>query len=213
MISRLLTACVLVAALQLTLIAICRNSAPAIVHVPKMDPSTLPNSIGDFVGRDEPVDKNVLTVTQVDEMMNRVYRNGLGDSIVVHLGLWTQYDMSIPHKPDLCYPSAGWEIVGKRLVTVPVDEQDPITVKQFIFQRGTNRIAVVFWAQLADNVVTDSEGVRGLYQKARVTGEVFPYLVKTMLHTDARDLGQAEARLTRFVAALAPHVRRFVKAG
>ena len=203
---RLFVAIGLIAALQLTVIEICGTAfTPA--PMPEVGPATLPEIIGDFTGRDEPVDERVLTVTRVDAMLNRVYRNHLGDTVVVNLGVWTRYDMGIPHKPDLCYPSAGWEVVSRRLLDVPVGGQESKTIKQFVFQRGTSRIAVAFWAQIGDHTITDSEQIRELRQRARVTGESMGSLVKVMLHTDAKDVGQAEARLSRFVAALVPHIR------
>jgi hypothetical protein len=78
-------------------------------------------------------------------------------------------------------------------------------VKQFVFQRGTSRIAVVYWVQLGDEIVTESEGIRQLRQRLRRTGGNLPPLVKVMLQTDARDVDAAEARLDRFAAALAPY--------
>jgi hypothetical protein len=58
---------------------------------------------------------------------------------------------------------------------------------------------------LGDEIITESEGIRQLRQRLRRTGGNLPPLVKVMLQTDARDVDAAEARIDRFVAALAPY--------
>jgi EpsI family protein len=138
-------------------------------------------------------------------MVNRVYTNLLGDTVTANVGIWTDYNRGIPHGPQECYPSAGWEISNRREKVIPVRNHEPMQVKQFVFQRGTSRIAVVYWVQLGDEIVTESEGIRQLRQRLRRTGGNLPPLVKVMLQTDARDVDAAEARLDRFAAALAPY--------
>jgi EpsI family protein len=204
---RLLVAAGLVAASQLTVIAICGRTESTPAHLPAVGPTTLPKVIGDFTGRDEPLDEHILSATGADAMLNRVFRNRLGDTVFANVSLWTQSDMGIPHKPDQCYPSAGWEIVSRRMLDVPLSSGKTIQVKQFVFQRGTDRIAVAFWVHLGDEIVTESEGVRSMRQRLRKTGGPLPLLVKVMLHTEARDIAQAEARLSRFIAALEPYTQ------
>jgi EpsI family protein len=203
-ISRVLIASAVIAVLQLTLIGVCGTSGFEQAHMPTLGPETLPENIGDFAGKDEPLDERVVTNTRADGMLNRVYRNRLGDSVSVNLGVWTLFDFGIPHAPDTCYPAAGWETVSRQMVPVQIEGQNPITVKQFIFQRGTSRIAVAYWVQIGDVMITDNEPIRKMRQAARGTHEKLPPLVKVMLHTDARDVAQAEARLNRFVANLVP---------
>jgi mannose/fructose-specific phosphotransferase system component IIA len=54
---------------------------------------------------------------------------------------------------------------------------------------------------------TDSERVRQVRQQLRVSGGNLPLLVKVMLQTDATDIAQAEARLSRFIANLRPYTQ------
>jgi hypothetical protein len=137
-------------------------------------------------------------------MLNRVYKNQLGDEVIVNVGIWTKYNRGIPHAPDHCYPMAGWEIARRGKAMISSRPERPFRVKQFIFQRGTSRIAVACWVHLGDHVIIDSEEIRPMLQRLRQTGGKLPPLVKVMLHTSAPDIDQAEARLSRFADALLP---------
>jgi EpsI family protein len=204
MTARLLIVASLIAAAQVSVIGFDNALAPA--PLPIVGPNTLPQTVEDFVGHDEAMNERDLAVTQVDLMLNRVFRNRLGDTLFVNVGIWTHYDMGIPHKPDLCYPSAGWEIVSRKMLDIPVSGAS-IRIKLFIFQRNTSRIAVAYWVHLGDEIITDNESVRKMLQRRRPTGGSLPLLVKVMLHTDARDIVQAENRLVRMATELLPYTK------
>jgi hypothetical protein len=58
---------------------------------------------------------------------------------------------------------------------------------------------------LGSKCFADSEGVRQTRQQLRTSGGNLPPLIKVMLQTDGKDIGQAEARLSRFAASLMPY--------
>jgi EpsI family protein len=204
-VTRLTVVCFLTIGAQLMVIAIHGKMDPPPGPLPNIGPDTLPMNIGDFKGRDEPLDQRVFAATNADAMLNRVYRNELGDSVIASVGVWTEYKRGIPHRPELCYSTAGWDVVSRRLINIPINGGKPIQVKQFVFQRNASRVAVAFWVHVGDDCITESEDIRQLRQRLRATGGHLPPLIKVMLHTDARDLDQAEARLSRLVAAIAPY--------
>ncbi len=202
---RLFVVCGLVVVAQLLVIGIHSGTDPGPATLPKVGPQSLPEDIGDYSSRDEPLDEATVAAANADVMLNRVYENRLGDVVVVNVGIWTDYDRGIPHQPIVCYPSAGWEVASRRNVSIAVDQQQPFVVKQFVFQRDSSRIAVVFWVHLGDETITSNEPIRQILQRLRVAGGNRPPLVKVMLQTDAVDLEQANARLSRFAAALVPY--------
>jgi EpsI family protein len=165
----------------------------------------LPDEVGDFVGRDEPLDKRLVRGAEAATMINRVYRNRVGDAVIVNLGVWTQYKKVIPHAPEICYTMAGWEIASRRDMEVPTGSGKKARIKQFIFQNGTKRIAVAFWVHLDDEIFAEGENVRRARQRLRGTGDKLPPLIKVMLQTDAADVEQAQTRLSRFATSLLPY--------
>jgi EpsI family protein len=204
MIIRLLVAAGLVAAAQLTVLSIHSGMDPKPAALPQIGPETLPEVVGDYSGKDKPIDERVVAASNAEAMLNREYTNRLGDSVIVNVGIWTQYS-GIPHKPEECYPSAGWEIASRRLQTISVSGRKPIEFKQYVFQRGTDRIAVAYWVHVGKSTINDGEGMRRLRQHLRMSGENLPPLIKVMLQSNAQDMAQAEARLSRFAAATAPY--------
>lgn len=203
--SRLVVACAMIVAAQLVIVAMHRGTDPQPSAMPHVGPDSLPDRIGDFVGRDEPLDERIVAKTSCDAMLNRVYENRLGDLVTVNIGVWTDYRLGIPHSPEQCYPMAGWEFVKRRQVAVAIDDGRKVNTKQFLFQRDMLQIAVDYWVHLGDETVVQAEDVRKLRQRLRSSGGNLPPLVKVMLHTDARDPAHAEALLTRFIAALFPY--------
>jgi EpsI family protein len=202
MTGRLFLACAIVVAAQLVVVGIHQGTDPEPSPLPALGPDSLPQSVGDFVGRDEPMDERVVAKTSCDAMLNRAYENRLGDIVFVNVGVWTDYRLGIPHSPELCYPSAGWEFVTRREVALPVADGQQVNVKQFVFQRRDSQIAVNYWVHLGDETIAETEGIRALRQRLRTGGGKLPPLVKVMLHTDARDPAHAEAMLARFAVEL-----------
>ncbi|HEX6961721.1 MAG TPA: EpsI family protein [Lacipirellula sp.] len=203
--SRLLAAAALIVLSQAFVVAIERGLRPELSALPHTSSTTLPASIGDFIGQDKPLDERLVRASDAEAMLNRAYRNRLNDGVVVNVGIWTRFNMGIPHSPTECYPSAGWEISSRKVKQLPLDDGRRFDVKEFVFQRDDDRIAVMYWVHLGDEVITDSESIRQLRQRLRATGENLPALVKVMLQTDARNLELAESRLTRFAAQVLPH--------
>jgi EpsI family protein len=202
---RLLIACGLIVASQLVVVGIHRGTDPKPAELPQIGPTTIPENVGDFVGRDAPLDERTVAASNADAMLNRVYENRLGDTVIANIAIWVDFGRGIPHKPEQCYPMAGWEVVNRSKLTVPVSDHQPLHLKQYVFQRDMSRIAVAYWVYLGDQTITDSEEIRPILQRLRRSGGIMPPLVKVMLHTDAPNIEQAQARLSRFVAALAPY--------
>src|SRR4051812_33573790 len=116
MTTRLLFAAGLVAISQIMVIRIDKEPQPA--DMPKLGTTSLPTIVGDYTGHDEPLDDRLTAATQADAMLNRIFRNRLGDTVIANLAVWTQYQLGIPHSPEECYPNAGWEIVSRELKTI-----------------------------------------------------------------------------------------------
>ena len=107
---RILVACGCIAAAQTVVVAIHQGMDPEPAAIPVTGADTLPSMVGDYLGRDEPIDEKLVRAADSDIMLNRVFENQLGDRMIANVGIWVDYGRGIPHKPDECYPSAGWEI-------------------------------------------------------------------------------------------------------
>lgn len=69
----------------------------------------IPLEIGGWVGKDVPLDEQVIQATDTDALINRQYaaRDGSGS-----VGLYVAYGIRgrdlAPHRPEVCYPGSGW---------------------------------------------------------------------------------------------------------
>ncbi len=90
--------------------------------------SSLPLQIGTWIGRDEPIDQDVLERTQADEYINRVYEDPHRPGRAFKL--WINYSntgLNLRHSPEICLPSGGWTKVEAMTSVLPIERPDGAT--------------------------------------------------------------------------------------
>ena len=97
----------------------------------------IPLGIGDWVGRDDPLDERVRAATDSDDLVNRRYALQGGSHEV---GFYVSYgvrarDLS-PHRPDVCYPGNGWTSKGIEFVELPMPGGESLGCRLLKFGRG-----------------------------------------------------------------------------
>jgi len=107
----------------------------------------LPMEIGDWRGRDLPLAEKVVQATDTDDRVNRVYERPASRHRV---SLWVGYGLRLrdltPHRPEVCYPGAGWTMIGSELVELKAADGSMLPCQIHRFQRGglsLERIAVL----------------------------------------------------------------------
>ena len=110
--------------------------------------SSLPMRLGDWVGRDEPVDPDVRDRSQADELVNRVYEDPKRPGR--RLVLWINYSregLNLRHSPEVCLPGNGWSKVESQCRTLDVPgpgaTDQPITVLGY--EREQLAQGIGFW--------------------------------------------------------------------
>jgi hypothetical protein len=74
--------------------------------------ASLPMELGDWIGRDVPMDPKVLKEAQATEYLNRIYENRYDPA--KRMALWINYSQrgaNLRHSPKICLPSGGWTVV------------------------------------------------------------------------------------------------------
>ena len=110
--------------------------------------ASIPMELGDWVGRDEPVDPQVAAASQATEYINRVYtRRGHPREQV---WLWMNYSetgLNLRHSPEVCLPSGGWEKAEAMTRVIEVERPDgsrqPISLLGYAKDELVQRIG--FW--------------------------------------------------------------------
>jgi exosortase len=110
--------------------------------------ASLPLTLGDWVGRDVPVDPEVLERSQADDYLNRVYENPRHPDRP--LTLWVNYSehgLNLRHSPEICLPSGGWEKV-ESLTEIQAFQRPgkpATTATRLAYRRGELAQGVAFW--------------------------------------------------------------------
>ena len=171
----------------------------------------LTNTIGTWSGSDLEIDPNLYRNYNFADIVNRVYQNPIGDKLALNLTLWRDYDPVIPHKPEICYPYAGWDIQDRKVVTVTPASGPPFQAHILTLESHAKQILVLYWVVIDGQTAIDDDQVRKVFQRHRGFGESRPPAIKVMLQADAQDSAGAERMLVDLAAQAAPLVPEFLQ--
>lgn len=192
--TRIVSAALLVAASQAGVYALNWGTGSGEVRLPQRDLRELPLQLGNWVGEDAPLDAKLMLATGANQVVNRRYRNSAGETVLVHMGIWSEYKLAFPHPPDACYPANGWQIADKRDSTLQLagKSKGPVRLLQ-VAQEG-ERLQLLFWGQLGGELVVDRDGMRRVRRGLRGR-QTWPPFIKVLLQTSAANSERGEARL------------------
>src|SRR5258706_1253138 len=157
---------------------------------PRRPLATLPVTVDSWEGREgQPFAANGLAVLGVDEYVNRVYVSGRAPYVGLYVGYYeSQRQGDTMHSPLNCLPGAGWQSIrqGRTALTVTdmVGASRPITVNQFVIQKGLDRLMVLYWYQSHGRVVASE------------------YTSKIFMVYDAMRLNRTDGALVRVITPI-----------
>jgi EpsI family protein len=94
----------------------------------------LPLQIGDWMGREVPLDEAIVRATDTDAHINRSYsRNNASQYISLYIASGVKARDLMPHRPEVCYTGAGWTLVERDSKELPLSDgmKLPCNVLQF----------------------------------------------------------------------------------
>jgi len=97
----------------------------------------LPLQIGDWMGREVPLDEAIVRATDTDAHINRSYsrNNGL-EFISLYIATGVKARDLMPHRPEVCYTGAGWTLMVKRSMELPLSDGTELPCNVMQFSRG-----------------------------------------------------------------------------
>jgi hypothetical protein len=110
--------------------------------------SSLPMTIGEWVGHDEPLDEKIKLETQATEFINRVYESETRPG--KRLALWINYSVkgdNLRHSPEVCLPSRGYTKLESecRVISIERAGDVPTTISRLGYGQGGMVQGVGFW--------------------------------------------------------------------
>lgn len=109
---------------------------------------TIPMQLGTWVGRDEPMDADILERTQADEYLNRSYEDSSHPGRTIKV--WINYSLNglnLRHTPEVCLPSGGWTKVESqtRVLQVAGPSGTPQTITRLCYTQSEIVQGIGFW--------------------------------------------------------------------
>ena len=188
--------------------------APLIpVHAPLY---TFPMQVGDWEGRDAPVDQQSLDTLKVADYLMSVFTR-TDDPMPV--GLWiAYYDTQVQgvsaHSPRACLPGGGWQIETIAEHEVPAVHPDGSAqrVNRVVISMGEQRQLVYYWFAQRGRTVTNEFLVKWyIFLDGLTLNRTDGALVRiTTFVGDVADLPAADARLQAFVHDMDPKLSYYL---
>jgi EpsI family protein len=98
----------------------------------------LPMQIGDWTGQNVPLEEAIVRATDTEAYINRRY---LRHNALEYISLYVAYGVRardlMPHRPEVCYTGAGWTLVDRRSMELPLSDGMKLPCSVFQFSRGT----------------------------------------------------------------------------
>jgi len=131
-------------AAQAALIRLSRTERPAL----RRPLASIPMELGDWLGKDEPVDPDIVERSQTTEYLNRAYESPKHPGLTMRL--WINYSRegtNLRHTPEICLPSGGWTKVESQTRELKISNGDgrAIPVMRLGYTRGDLVDHVGFW--------------------------------------------------------------------
>jgi len=118
----------------------------------------LPLQIGDWTGQGIPVDETIIDAAGVDAYINRRYsRQGGVESVSLFAACGTNVNEVMSHRPLGCYRAAGWTLVQRRAIELPIvnEVKLPCMVYQFYRKKPVEQVVTVLHYCRADGQYFD----------------------------------------------------------
>lgn len=193
-----------------------RATYASTVTPPAMPLAEIPIALGPYVGRDIPLDSDVLRAANVDSFVHREYRDPIsGRSLLLYVGYWGRENVGMGHGPEVCYPAAGWHVdTGMRELPFSFNSGGKEISPRLAMHRfmrteamGIHRCAVGFLAAARGEFFASSRGMfwhapghhspEGGHYLAQIHVSAYP-------SSDGWD--EAEAEIQVFLKMMMPYV-------
>jgi len=135
----------------IALTAILLQARGRIEIVPSSVPlSSFPAQLGDWLGKDIPLDQETLDVLGPGDFLVRGYRDLAPGSDLPYVDLFVAYFPSqrtgdTIHSPKHCLPGAGWAPEENDTVTISLPGHSPFPANRYVISKAGARKLVLYW--------------------------------------------------------------------
>lgn len=171
----------------------------------------IPMQLGDWRGEDTPLSRAVVEATDAEVVLNRTYARtdagALPGAVEMFVGYGGRFRDLVPHRPEVCFPGAGWNLVTQRTESVELAHDHAARCRIYHFSKGglgREQMAVLSLFVIDGHFAPDLAALR--LHPLRPRGPA-PFIARVQLSLASPDPEKAEAMLRDFAAVAAPVVR------
>ena len=200
-----------------------RIAADRLGRVPRSNPlppdllADLPLRIGDWVGRDVPLEESLIRATDADGVVNRAYRNTVrGQSVGLFVAYGVRARDLMPHRPEVCYPGTGWTLGDSDAVELTPAAAPPLPCTIYRFSRGglgERTITVLNYYVIDGRCAPDESHLRSKAWRGQGGVRYVAQVQVTCVGDNAVRPGDAEQAVRDFAAESFPHIRALLPDG
>ena len=151
-----------------------------------------------------------LTRTLYEQLMSRIYVSD-SDKLPVMVAIAyssVQEGRLQVHRPDVCYPAAGFTIVSNDVIKVDIGQGLSIPARFLVADRGSRRECVLYWTRIGPTLATGWAQQRLTMATANLQGYIVDGLLGRV-SVISTDIPAAREELIAFLRELLVHAKPF----
>ncbi len=175
--------------------------------VPHRPLRELPYSLGNWTGREQPLEAQIVQAVGVSDYTNRIYTSQNVGLTQLYVGYYaSQRTGDTIHSPKNCLPGSGWDPVRSGYTKISIPGGRQIVVNEYVIQQDLDKELVFYWYQDRGRVIASEYSakfwmVADAISRNRTDGALVRLV--TPVNDDEVD---ARARLVSFTQILFPHL-------
>lgn len=177
----------------------------------------VPATFGDWQSEDvgDPLAINgpgTLSAKLYNQLLVRTYRNTEGRQLLVLLAYGgRQTDELQLHRPEICYPAFGFNLIRNEAVDVPVAPGVSVPARRLSAENSERAESIIYWSRMGEYLPRDGGQQRADRLRIAMQGIIPDGLLCRFSAAQAQDgspWADIEAFLPAFLGAIKPDARR-----
>ncbi|MDL2337723.1 MAG: VPLPA-CTERM-specific exosortase XrtD [Pseudomonadota bacterium] len=173
---------------------------------------------GDWIGRPDRLDSDVLATLKVDDYLIANYAREGEPSVNFYSAYYDSQSSGVSsHSPRTCIPGGGWKITQIEETSLTLNSPQgepatPLTVNRTVIQKGDQRQLVYYWFNQRGRTLTNEIAVKWYILHDSITRKRSDgALVRLVTQVPPdEDIAQADRRLTDFLGTVAPQLHKYI---
>lgn len=137
-----------------------------------------------------------------DDLLTRIYQSMMSPPVTLLVAYIGSQRASVRlHRPEACYPAAGFTLVDREPVRLMLPGVHPVSAQMILARTPTRSEQLLYWTRVGAEFPTSNVAQLGAFVRANLSGSV-PDAVLVRLSVPGSDRARAWAACQTFLSAL-----------